>query len=267
LPNVPLAYRIEHLFVFVKRRWGMARRGRKCVVADCQKVAAVGSVVCQEHRDTALGEQTDREIMKMTQRLDAMAKYEDGEEKREAVRLFRRQVARGDYAALFSSEMVNTLTQQGKGYDLLPEIGMMRMAMLRLMLEEENPSRMAHGLAKLSGALGKSMERQEAWDKAERQRRQVRAYREANKFPAPPGFDGEVIETRGGMVATEPEAGAERDAIVETADAMIDQLEKAVGGAEREESGEVSSSDWPRPGYPDYYVDVDDWEPGQGSQS
>ncbi len=51
----------------------MARRGRGCVVAGCEKLAAVGSVVCAEHRDTALGEQTDREIMKMTQRLEAMA--------------------------------------------------------------------------------------------------------------------------------------------------------------------------------------------------
>ncbi|MEZ4504272.1 MAG: hypothetical protein R2848_00125 [Thermomicrobiales bacterium] len=62
----------------------------------------------------------------------------------------------GDYAALFSSEMVNALSE-GRRFGLQTEIGMMRVAMLRLMLEEENPSRMAHGLAKLSGALGKSI--------------------------------------------------------------------------------------------------------------
>jgi hypothetical protein len=142
----------------------MARRGRSCVVAGCERKAAVGSVVCAEHRDTALGEQTDREIIKLTQRLEVMARYEEGEEKRAAAQEFRRQVMRGDYAVLFSSEMLRTLTEAGKGYDLQPEIGMMRMAMLRLMLDEENPSRLAHGLAKLSGALGKSMERQAMWD-------------------------------------------------------------------------------------------------------
>jgi hypothetical protein len=67
----------------------------------------MGSVVCQEHRDSALGEQTDREIVKMTQRLAEMGKFEDAEARREAVQTFRRQVARGDYAALFSSEIRN----------------------------------------------------------------------------------------------------------------------------------------------------------------
>ncbi|MEZ4505436.1 MAG: hypothetical protein R2848_06050 [Thermomicrobiales bacterium] len=163
----------------------MARRGRTCVVEGCERKAAMGSVVCQEHRDSALGEQTDREIVKMTQRLAEMAKYEEGEEKREAVRTFRRQVARGDYAALFSSEMVNALSEEGRGFGLQTEIGMMRVAMLRLMLEEENPSRMAHGLAKLSGALGKSMERQAEWDKAARQARSYQQYLAAARTVAP----------------------------------------------------------------------------------
>ena len=74
----------------------------------------MASVVCQQHRETALGEQTDREILKMTQRLAEMGRFEDAEERREAVQAFRRQVARGDYAALFSSEMVKGLGRKGR---------------------------------------------------------------------------------------------------------------------------------------------------------
>lgn len=224
----------------------MARRGRKCVVDGCGRVAAVGSVVCAEHRDTALGEQTDREIMKMTQRLEAMARYEEGEEKREAMRQFRRQVMRGDYAALFSSEMVRALAEEGKGYGLREEIGMMRVAMMRLMLEEENPSRMAHGMAKLSGSLGKAMERQEAWERAEQQRVQYRAHQEARRAAA------EAAIERSGR----EDAGATREATA--AEARIEQLKDAVGKPESQESIEFKDSDWPRVGYPDYYVDVED---------
>ena len=116
LPNVPLVYRIEHLFLFRQGEvLAMARRGRTCVVEGCERKAAMASVVCQEHRETALGEQTDREILKMTQRLAEMGRFEDAEERREAVQTFRRQVARGDYAALFSSEMVQALAEEGKG--------------------------------------------------------------------------------------------------------------------------------------------------------
>jgi hypothetical protein len=254
----------------------MARRGRECVVAGCERKAAVGSVVCAEHRDTALGEQTDREIIKLTQRLEVMARYEEGEEKRAAAQEFRRQVMRGDYAVLFSSEMLRTLTEAGKGYDLQPEIGMMRMAMLRLMLDEENPSRLAHGLAKLSGALGKSMERQAVWDKAARDRRRYRAYVEASHFPSMAGFDeDEAIETRGRVMPTEPAGPAartEREAVVQQANAVIETIETALGSPEpvNEEVTEPEDqpAEWPRAGYPDYYLDVEElqdtvWGKGQ----
>jgi hypothetical protein len=55
LSNVPLDNSIERMFVLVKRKGGTARRGRKCVVAECEKAAAVGSVVCADHRETAPG--------------------------------------------------------------------------------------------------------------------------------------------------------------------------------------------------------------------
>lgn len=228
----------------------MARRGRTCVVEGCERKAAMGSVVCQEHRDSALGEQTDREIVKMTQRLAEMAKYEEGEEKRDAVRTFRRQVARGDYAALFSSEMMNALNEEGRGFGLQTEIGMMRVAMLRLMLEEENPSRMAHGLAKLSGALGKSMERQAEWDKAARQARSYQQYLAAARTVAPVVVD----EPQEAHVADAPMDVAEEDEALEIEVRVVED-ELPVGQIEAEP---VGGPEWPRTGYPDYYIEVEE---------
>ena len=227
------------------------------MVAGCEKKAMIGAVVCQEHRDTALGEQTDREILKMTQRLEAMAHYEAGEEQREAAQEFRRGVLRGDYATLFSTEMVQALTEEGKGYDLQPEIGMMRVAMLRLMLDEKDPSRLAHALAKLGGALGKAMERQGVWAKEAQNRRDVRKYLESlegsSRLMAPP-----PIETRGRVMSVAPEDGAEGIEREDEEGTVIEAVGKAI--EEVEPVDEVVAADEQKVGYPDYYVDVEDWK-------
>jgi hypothetical protein len=167
LPNVPLACTIEHLFYIVKgEATAMARKGRTCVVAECDRRAMSGSVVCQEHRQTALGEETEREITLMTRRLTAVSKLEDADERREAARVFRQQVTRGDYAAVFSTKMTTLLEDAGGEIDLKREIGMLRVAMMRLLLEEESPSRMAHAAAKLTFAMGRAMQLQAQWAEA-----------------------------------------------------------------------------------------------------
>ena len=141
----------------------MARKGRTCVAPDCERRAASGSMVCTEHRDTALGEQTERELATMTRRLGAMARLEDEEEKRQAYRAFRRQLMRGDYAAVFSSKMTGLLDQAGEDIDLKLAIGSLRVGIMRVLTEEEHPSRMAHALAKLTFAMGRAMTLQAKW--------------------------------------------------------------------------------------------------------
>lgn len=141
----------------------MARRGRACVAPGCERRAAPGSVVCAEHRWTALGAETDREIVQLTQRFEAMSRVEDAEARREAVSTFRTQLERGEYAALKSAQMLQMLDESGGELDLTREIGMLRIAMLRVLSEEEQPSRMAHALAKLSFAMGRTMKLQEEW--------------------------------------------------------------------------------------------------------
>ncbi len=122
---------------------------------------------------------------------------------------------------------------------------MMRVAMLRLMLEEENPSQMAHGLAKLSGAMGKSMERQDAWEKDANHRRSVEKYLKALE-PSMSWVEAPAaIETRGRVRPMEAENEAGSEGNVETTE---------VAAAE----SKFKPVDWPRPGYPDYYMDVEE---------
>jgi hypothetical protein len=138
----------------------MAKRGRQCVVPECGRQVTPGALVCAEHRQTALGKELGREVAVLTQQVTALEKAEQEGEKREAARVFRQQVMRGEYAALFSSKFHEMLQTAGEGQSLQGEIGMLRVAMARVMTEEENPTRMAHALAKLTFALGRALKQE-----------------------------------------------------------------------------------------------------------
>ena len=68
---------------------------------------------------------------------------------------------------MFSAKFEEMLEESGKEHDLTGEIGMLRIAMRRVLTEEEEPARMAHGLAKLSGALGRAISLQEARERTQ----------------------------------------------------------------------------------------------------
>ncbi|HET9659124.1 MAG TPA: hypothetical protein VFP05_02265 [Thermomicrobiales bacterium] len=140
----------------------MAKRGRLCVVPECGRHVTPGALVCAEHRETALGRELGREVAALTASITTLERADQEHEKREAARNFRQEVMRGQYAALFSSTFDAMLADSGKEHDLTEEIGMLKIAMRRVLTEEEQPTRMAHGLAKLSGALGRAIVLQEA---------------------------------------------------------------------------------------------------------
>ncbi len=112
----------------------------------------------------------------------ALEKAEQGIEKREAARAFRQEVMRGEYAALFSSKFDEMLADSGKEHDLTEEIGMLRIAMRRVLTEEEEPAKMAHGLAKLSGALGRAIHLQEARERTQGDEEETRLADQLNQI-------------------------------------------------------------------------------------
>lgn len=169
----------------------MARRGRVCVAPECSRRAEPGSVVCADHRWTALGAETDREIVQLTRRFEAMSKVEGAEKRRASAEAFTKQVQQGEYAALQSAKMLQMLDDSGGEANLTREIGMLRMAMLRVLTEEEQPSRMAHALAKLSFAVGRTMKLQEGELKERRELSEGERWRIAmdQLFPPFPAED------------------------------------------------------------------------------
>ena len=160
----------------------MSRRGRMCVVPECGRRVAPGALVCADHRETALGKELGREVAALSASIATLEKAEQGIEKREAARSFRQEVMRGEYAALFSSKFDEMLADSGTEHDLTGEIGMLRIAMRRVLTEEEEPSKMAHGLAKLSGALGQAIQLQEHRERTQVDDTEVRLADQLNQI-------------------------------------------------------------------------------------
>lgn len=138
----------------------MAKRGRMCVVPECERQVSAGALVCGEHRETALGKELGREVAVLANQMRTLQRAEHESDQREAARAFRQQVLRGEYAALFSGKFHEMVQTAGEEPSMQGEIGMLRQAMVRVLTEEENPSRMAHALAKLSFALGRAVKQE-----------------------------------------------------------------------------------------------------------
>ncbi len=210
----------------------MARRGRVCVAPECSRRAEPGSVVCVDHRWTALGAETDREIVQLTRRFEAMSKVEGAEKRRASAETFIRQVQQGEYAALQSAKMLQMLDDSGSEANLTREIGMLRMAMLRVLTEEEQPSRMAHALAKLSFAVARTMKLQEGELKESRELSEGERWSiaMAQLFPPLPAED----------------ASAESVAMTLKRERVMQEVWQIMEGiAEEEDEGAFRPASWP----------------------
>jgi hypothetical protein len=67
--------------------------------------------------------------------------------------LFHERLARGDYRSLLDPELWEVIATAGAERGLTNEIGVLRMVLMRLILEERDPSRLAQNTARIAGVL------------------------------------------------------------------------------------------------------------------
>ena len=108
----------------------------RCEAAGCGRFVRAGAVRCREHGgDTGDGDAVGTGSGTGTR----------------AARRFRELLARGEYRALFEPPLGEVLTQAAAERPLLDEIGALRVALARLLAEEEDASKLAVGVARLAG--------------------------------------------------------------------------------------------------------------------
>ena len=112
-------------------------RGR-CAADGCGRFTARGAAFCGRH---AAEEPADT----------GRAPPDEAPGARAAA--FRERLAGGDWRALLGPAVWSTIAQAGATSDLSGEIGVLRVVLARLLLEEEDPARLAQGAARVAGAL------------------------------------------------------------------------------------------------------------------
>ena len=135
----------------------MARRGRRgrleerlCAVEGCEKRAKRGSMHCFTHAQSAVGKAARRELKDLLRELEKLAEVTDPKLRRRADIRFVRKLESGRYPVLFSSELRELEEERRKNAELGVELGGLRMALYRALLEIDDPSEMASTIVRVS---------------------------------------------------------------------------------------------------------------------
>ena len=150
----------------------------RCEAAGCGRFVQAGAVRCRRHGGDA----------------EAGGAVGGGAETgTRAAGRFRELLARGEYRALFEPPLGEVLAQAAADRPLLDEIGALRVALARLLAEEEDASKLATGVARLAGvAIQAAKARREVEESADDGLTALltRILAEAGQDPEPGGEGG-----------------------------------------------------------------------------
>jgi hypothetical protein len=166
----------------------------------------MGQTVCKDHEQTALGKESSRQVAKLEREVRTLLRARDGEERQEAARRFRQRIERGEFAVLFAGKFGELLRELGSKEGMVDEIGALRMAAIRLMLEEEDPAKMATALSKVVHATATAIRTQQThFPKPHPTVREIeQAWEELGRMGAPAA----QRRVQGGPGGCDPEPGA-----------------------------------------------------------
>ena len=122
----------------------------RCGAPGCGRFVRAGEARCRRHG----GDVGDADEW------EDSALAEEGS--RRGARRFRDLLAQGEYRALFEPPLGEVLTQAAAERPLVDEIGALRVALARLLAEEEDASKLAAGVARLAGVAIQAAKAQQA---------------------------------------------------------------------------------------------------------
>ncbi|MBX3070803.1 MAG: hypothetical protein KF883_09925 [Thermomicrobiales bacterium] len=107
---------------------------------------------------------TSRQVVKLEREIRSLAVAKSDEERRLAAKRFQQRVERGDFAAIFSGSF-RELLEQGAEHGLRNVAGALQVAIVRLLMEERDPTKMATALAKVAHATSSVMRTKDALER------------------------------------------------------------------------------------------------------
>ena len=123
-------------------------RGR-CAAAGCGRFVRAGEERCPAHGGTAAP--LAPRVGGGTGRRTPGAGEEGRERRRRAAAEFRRRLEDGEYRGLFGQRLGEVLAQAAVDRGLGVEIGALRVTLARLLVEEQDPQKLAASVARVAG--------------------------------------------------------------------------------------------------------------------
>jgi len=120
--------------------------GGRCAATGCGRFVARGERWCGRHHAGENGDDRGPPAV----------------EEPEAGALFRERLARGDYRSLLDPRVWEVIAAAGTEQGLANEIGLLRVVLARLLMEETDPGRLAQNAARVAGVLVQAARAQHA---------------------------------------------------------------------------------------------------------
>lgn len=120
----------------------MGRVSRRCARPGCRAWAMRGQEYCRAHRGLE----------------DRAPPVED--DAREASEAFAARLASGRYRELFERQVAAVLAEAGQDVSLADEIGALRLAMAKVLAEEDDPARLAASISRIVDAVVRAVKAQ-----------------------------------------------------------------------------------------------------------
>lgn len=119
----------------------------RCAARGCGRWTRADETFCQRHRDG-----DDDDLLGQLPRGAEEGRQES----------FAERLSAGDYTSLLPPGLRDALRQASADAGLEAEMGALRVALLRLLQEERDPSRMAAGIARVAGVALQALRQQQA---------------------------------------------------------------------------------------------------------
>jgi hypothetical protein len=116
-------------------------------------------MVCHDHEMTGLGKSMAQQVSKLEREVRSLIEATNTEAREGAAKRFRQKVERGDFALLFADRMEALLSEDKRGFQ--DELGALRVSMMRLLLEENDPTKLAMALSAVTNAQVRAAKAQE----------------------------------------------------------------------------------------------------------
>lgn len=114
----------------------------RCRESGCGRFSGKSEPYCRKHRSETIGELAQ-----------PCAESPDliSDEVNQAEEEFQRRLAKGDYRTLFGELMNDVIQQAAEEPGLNDEIGILRVVLARILIEERDPAQLAESIARVAG--------------------------------------------------------------------------------------------------------------------